>query len=66
MNFNQEYGFLFNSNSNGTEYTLSLKYTNRNSMGLVDFEQVQSLDGMLIANTVLNYDKVQSGHPKQV
>ncbi|KAJ2485455.1 vacuolar protein sorting/targeting protein PEP1, partial [Coemansia sp. RSA 2320] len=48
------WGTLFASNSNGTHFHLVLQHTNRNRRGLVDIERVQGLNGMLLANRVLN------------
>ncbi|KAI8319582.1 Oligoxyloglucan reducing end-specific cellobiohydrolase [Martensiomyces pterosporus] len=48
------WGTLFASNSNGTHFHMVLQHTNRNHMGLVDFDRVDGLNGMLIANRVLN------------
>ncbi|KAJ2720491.1 vacuolar protein sorting/targeting protein PEP1 [Coemansia sp. Benny D115] len=48
------WGTLFASNRNGTHFHMVLQNTNRNHMGLVDIERVKGLDGMLIANRVVN------------
>lgn len=47
-----EKGALLKSNSNGTYYVLSLPDVNRNLQGFVDYDKVQLLEGLLIANTV--------------
>ncbi|KAJ3218576.1 vacuolar protein sorting/targeting protein PEP1 [Clydaea vesicula] len=51
---NQEYGTLFVSNKDATQFDFNLKNTNRNSKGFVDFERVQGLDGIILANIVSN------------
>ncbi|KAJ1987238.1 vacuolar protein sorting/targeting protein PEP1 [Coemansia spiralis] len=48
------WGTLFASNSNGTHFHMVLEHTNRNRIGMVDIERVDGLNGMLIANRVLN------------
>ena len=54
----QTIGTLFVSNSNGTFFVESLKDTNRNEMGYVDFERVYGVEGVGIANIVKNSDAV--------
>jgi hypothetical protein len=51
-------GDLFVSNSNGTEFTISLQDTNRNQRGIVDYENLVGLDGIGIANVVSNREEV--------
>ncbi|CAO3618171.1 unnamed protein product [Cunninghamella echinulata] len=55
------YGTLYKSNSNGTYFVNSLDYTNRNNMGIVDFERIQGVEGVMIANIVTNPDDLHSG-----
>ncbi|KAE9396840.1 Oligoxyloglucan reducing end-specific cellobiohydrolase [Gymnopus androsaceus JB14] len=58
-------GTLFVSNSNGTFFVESLKDTNRNEMGFVDFEKLYGVDGVGIANVVANAEQVEGrGAPK--
>ncbi|KAJ3714865.1 vacuolar protein sorting/targeting protein 10 [Lentinula guzmanii] len=52
-------GTLFVSNSNGTFFVQSLKDTNRNEMGFVDFEKLYGVDGVGIANVVANAEEVE-------
>jgi hypothetical protein len=52
-------GQLFSSNSNGTYFTRNLDSTNRIHKGLVDFEQIQGIDGIVLANIVKNADEVK-------
>ncbi|TDL26564.1 signal sequence binding protein [Rickenella mellea] len=60
-------GTLFVSNSNGTYFTESLKDTNRNEMGFVDFENLYGVEGVGLANIVKNaLDAEGRGAPKQL
>ncbi|KAL0954074.1 hypothetical protein HGRIS_005224 [Hohenbuehelia grisea] len=60
-------GTLFVSNSNGTFFVESLKDTNRNEMGFVDFEKLYGVDGVGIANVVANAADVEGrGAHKQL
>lgn len=60
-------GTLFVSNSNGTEYVESLKDTNRNDMGYVDFENIYGIEGVGLANVVKNAREVEGRSlPKQL
>jgi len=52
-------GSFFKSNSNGTYFTKSLDHTNRNSLGLADFEQIQNIEGVLLMNVVDNWKDVE-------
>ncbi|KAJ7460667.1 vacuolar protein sorting/targeting protein 10 [Mycena latifolia] len=60
-------GTLFVSNSNGTFFVQSLKDTNRNEMGFVDYERIYGIEGIGLANVVLNAAEVEGrGAPKQL
>ncbi len=60
-------GTLFVSNSNGTFFVESLKDTNRNEMGYVDYENLYGIEGVGLANIVSNAGDVQGrGSPKQL
>ncbi|KAI9701901.1 MAG: vacuolar protein sorting/targeting protein PEP1 [Candelina mexicana] len=52
-------GVLFTSNSNGTYFTRNIAHTNRNFEGLVDFEKVQGIQGIVLVNTVDNWQEVE-------
>ena len=54
-------GSLFTSNSNGTYFTENIKHTNRNRMGLVDFEKVQGIQGIVLVNVVDNWERFERG-----
>ncbi|KAJ1970343.1 vacuolar protein sorting/targeting protein PEP1, partial [Dimargaris verticillata] len=63
----QEYGSLFVSNLDGTYYNLVLTDTNRDHTGLVDFEPVPGVQGIVLANRVANADALgQVGQRKAV
>ena len=53
-------GTLFVSNSNGTFFVESLKDTNRNEHGYVDYENLYGIDGVGLANVVANAKEVES------
>ncbi|EIM80281.1 Oligoxyloglucan reducing end-specific cellobiohydrolase [Stereum hirsutum FP-91666 SS1] len=60
-------GTLFVSNSNGTFFVESLKDTNRNEMGFVDYENLYGVEGVGIANVVGNAQDVEGrGAEKQL
>ena len=52
-------GTLFTSDSTGTQFTRSLEHTNRNVLGIVDFEALENIEGVAIANVVANADEVE-------
>ncbi|KAL8839972.1 MAG: hypothetical protein Q9170_001514 [Blastenia crenularia] len=51
-------GVLFTSNSNGTYFTKNIPHTNRNRNGIVDFEKVQGIQGIVMVNIVDNFEDV--------
>jgi hypothetical protein len=53
-------GTFFVSSSQGTEFVQSLKDTNRNEAGYVDFETLYGVEGAGIANVVHNAQEVES------
>ncbi|CCE93369.1 uncharacterized protein TDEL_0F05580 [Torulaspora delbrueckii] len=53
-----EFGVLMKSNSNGTSFVTLERAVNRNQQGMVDFEKVQGLEGIIMVNTVGNRDEV--------
>ena len=53
-------GTLFVSNSNGTFFVESLKDTNRNDMGFVDYENLYGIEGVGLANIVANAQEVEA------
>ncbi|EEH39288.1 signal sequence binding protein [Paracoccidioides lutzii Pb01] len=52
-------GRLFTSNSNGTYFTRNIDHTNRNSLGFVDFEKIANIQGIILVNTVKNWEDVE-------
>ncbi|RUP45195.1 hypothetical protein BC936DRAFT_148495, partial [Jimgerdemannia flammicorona] len=62
----QEYGVIFTSNSNGTYFGVSLEDVNRNSDGIVDFEKMQGIEGIALANQVTNPQEVNMGNSKKL
>jgi len=60
-------GTLFVSNSNGTFFVEALKDTNRNRLGYVDYERIYGVEGIGMANVVMNAQEVESrGTPKKL
>ena len=60
-------GTLFVSNSNGTFFVETLKDTNRNGMGFVDYERIYGVEGIGLANVVVNAQEVETrGTPKKL
>jgi hypothetical protein len=61
-------GSLFTSNSNGTYFTRGLEHTNRSPQSMVDFEKIEGIQGILMANIVENYKEVEASAnaPKKV
>lgn len=53
-----EFGALLKSNSNGTSFVRLESSVNRNAFGMVDFEKIQALEGIIIINVVDNREKV--------
>ncbi|KAF7592380.1 vacuolar protein sorting/targeting protein PEP1 [Aspergillus hancockii] len=58
-------GVLFTSNSNGTYFTRNLEHTNRNAEGMVDFEKIAGIQGIVLVNTVQNPKEVDSGSSRK-
>ncbi|KAH8820392.1 hypothetical protein F5884DRAFT_763859 [Xylogone sp. PMI_703] len=58
-------GVLFSSNSNGTYFTRNIEHTNRNAYGLVDFEKVAGIQGIVLVNTVDNWEDVEEKSAKK-
>lgn len=61
-----EYGTILKSNSNGTDYVISLEEVNRNAIGFVDFEKMEGLEGVALANIVSNADEAKNGARKKL
>ncbi|OWB83834.1 hypothetical protein B5S33_g2468 [[Candida] boidinii] len=54
-----QYGSILKSNFNGTSYAMSIQDINRDNVGYVDYESIAGLEGVAIANRVINTDKVK-------
>lgn len=52
-------GTLFTSDSRGTNYVKSLEHTNRNAQGIVDFEKLEAIEGVALANIISNPTEVE-------
>ncbi|KAI8868427.1 Oligoxyloglucan reducing end-specific cellobiohydrolase [Ramicandelaber brevisporus] len=62
-----EYGQLYMSSSDGFRFRLALADVNMNTNGIIDFEKVPGLPGVMIANQVINKDQLgQKGVKKHV
>ncbi len=53
-------GVMFTSNSNGTYFTRNIEHTNRNYRGIVDFEKVSGIQGIVLVNVVDNWKNVEN------
>ncbi|KAJ7166603.1 signal sequence binding protein [Mycena filopes] len=51
------WGNVLKSNSNGTYFSVSAEYVNRDARGYVDFEKMAGLDGIALINVVSNPDE---------
>jgi hypothetical protein len=61
----QPMGVYLTSNSNGTYFTRNLEHTNRNRWGMVDFEKVQGIQGIVLVNTVENFEEVEKKNDRK-
>ncbi|BEI81872.1 hypothetical protein CcaverHIS002_0210320 [Cutaneotrichosporon cavernicola] len=66
LSSNKGIGNLFVSSSHGTQFVQSLMDTNRNERGIVDYEQIYGLEGVGIANAVVNREEVIGGAVKEL
>ncbi|EED15939.1 vacuolar protein sorting protein, putative [Talaromyces stipitatus ATCC 10500] len=53
-------GVLFTSNSNGTYFTRNIEHTNRDMSGLVDFEKIAGVQGIVLVNVVDNWEEIEN------
>ena len=57
------WGNILKSNSNGTYFSISSDYVNRNQNGYVDFEKMIGLDGIALINVISNaHESPHTGH----
>ncbi|WBW74203.1 sorting receptor for vacuolar protein, Vps10 [Schizosaccharomyces osmophilus] len=61
-----EWGDVLKSNSNGTYFMTSLENVNRDSIGYVDFERVEGIRGVALANIVSNVHELGDGGDKKL
>ncbi|KAG9240971.1 hypothetical protein BJ878DRAFT_429139 [Calycina marina] len=60
-------GVFLSSNSNGTYFTRNIEHTNRDRDGFVDFEKVSGIQGIVLVNTVKNWEAVlDKGVPREI
>lgn len=59
-NSNPPMGVLFTSNSNGTYYTRNVEHININDDNFVDFEKVSGIQGIILVNTVKNWEDIEN------
>jgi hypothetical protein len=60
------WGSILKSNSNGTYFSLSADYVNRDANGFVDFEKMIGLDGIALINVVSNPKEAASTGRKEL
>ncbi|KAL2315659.1 Sorting receptor for vacuolar protein [Schizosaccharomyces pombe] len=61
-----EWGDILKSNSNGTYFMTSLANVNRDSVGYVDFERLEGIQGIALANIVSNTKELTDGGTKKL
>lgn len=61
-----EYGTIFKSNWDGSQFKKSLEAVNQNQKGFVDFEKIEGINGTIIANRISNYQELSRGASKMV
>ncbi|KAG4306353.1 hypothetical protein PORY_000341 [Pneumocystis oryctolagi] len=61
-----EWGSILKSNSNGTHFIKLLDFVNRDSDGYVDFERLKGLEGLIMANVVINNKDITKGVSKRI
>lgn len=55
-------GDLYSSNSNGTYFTRNVEHLNRNAQGYFDYESIEGIDGIALANVVDNWKELDQSH----
>lgn len=61
----QPMGVFLSSNSNGTYFNRHIEHTNRDRDGLVDFEKVSGIQGIVLVNVVDNFKAIEAGEDKK-
>ncbi|KAG5518984.1 hypothetical protein PMAC_002515 [Pneumocystis sp. 'macacae'] len=59
-------GISFKSDDSGVYFIPSIEHTNRNENGHVDFEDIQYLDGIILANIIENWKEVNMNYTKKI
>lgn len=62
----REHGTLFKSNSNGTYFSIQLDNSNRNELSYVDWEQIGGIQGVILANKVVNTKSLSQDGEKHI
>lgn len=62
----QEFGVLLKGNFNGTLFSTVVNNLNANAEGIIDFEKINTLEGLLIVNVVNNPTEILNGNDKQL
>lgn len=62
--YGRELGMLYRSDSSGRYFVLSLENTNKNFAGIVDYERVQGVEGIVLANIVSNPTVLDGDYPE--
>ncbi|KAF8864345.1 Oligoxyloglucan reducing end-specific cellobiohydrolase [Acephala macrosclerotiorum] len=58
-------GVFLSSNSNGTYFARKMEHTDRNVYGLVDFEKITGIQGVMLINTVENWEAVDTSNAEK-
>lgn len=58
-------GTYLSSNSNGTYFQRRIEHVNMNKYGLVDFEKIYGIQGIVVVNAVENWEEVERGASKK-
>jgi hypothetical protein len=61
-----EFGTIFKSNVNGTNFRKSIEQVNQNRNGYVDFEKLSGINGSMIINKITNLEQVSKKDPKNL
>lgn len=61
-----EFGTIFKSNVNGTNFHKSIEQVNQNRNGFVDFEKLSGINGSMIINKITNLEQVSKKDPKNL
>ncbi|KAF9211069.1 vacuolar protein sorting/targeting protein PEP1 [Podila verticillata] len=62
----REHGIIFKSNSNGTYFSIQLENSNRNKFSFVDWEKIGGIEGVILANKVVNTKSLSQDGEKHI